>query len=198
MIAWQLLDNCLIIWWRLADDWLMTLDLIPINYLNWFVWIQSKMDDKWDRFLTIWQLPGNCLLTAYNWLMSAWWLPDDYLITHLWLPGLQSCLQFSCTHPKKNSFKILKTSSFYLTEGQPCIWYKVAKHQKEDSDVISCEELSSLKSLDLRRNRLTSLAEFRIPALKELYLSGNNSKMGPKSFWKYQNRHFWQNFSFWG
>jgi len=50
---------------------------------------------------------------------------------------------------------------------------QVAKHQKEGSDVISCEELSSLKSLDLRGNRLTSLSEFRIPALKELYLSGN-------------------------
>ena len=132
--------------------------------------------------------------------MSAWWLPDDYLITHLWLPGLQSCLQFSCTHPKKNSFKILKTSSFYLTEGQPCIWYKVAKHQKEDSDVISCEELSSLKSLDLRGNRLTSLAEFRIPALKELYLSGNIFKMWPNYLWNqiwiwfFVNQRVWEIF----
>ena len=47
---------------------------------------------------------------------------------------------------------------------------KVVK--KDENDVINCDYLSSLKSLDLRGNKLTSLSEFHLNGLKELYLSG--------------------------
>ena len=43
---------------------------------------------------------------------------------------------------------------------------------KDENDVINCDYLSNLKSLDLRGNKLTSLSEFHLNGLKELYLSG--------------------------
>lgn len=43
----------------------------------------------------------------------------------------------------------------------------------EDDDVIPCDALNSLRSLDLRDNQLSHLNEFSLPNLQELHLSGN-------------------------
>ena len=48
------------------------------------------------------------------------------------------------------------------------------KQQKFDFNLIGCDELNKLKILDLRSNKLTSLSEFQLIGLEELYLSGNH------------------------
>ena len=48
------------------------------------------------------------------------------------------------------------------------------KQQKFDFNLIGCDELNKLKMLDLRNNKLTSMSEFQLTGLEELYLSGNH------------------------
>ena len=44
--------------------------------------------------------------------------------------------------------------------------------KNEDQDLIKCESLSGLRSLDLRDNQLTGLREFRLESLVDLNLAG--------------------------
>ena len=46
-----------------------------------------------------------------------------------------------------------------------------SNHQDSDS-TLKCQDLVGLKVLDLRHNSLTTLDEFQLPSLQELYLSG--------------------------
>ena len=42
-----------------------------------------------------------------------------------------------------------------------------------DDPVIACEALDGLKTLDVRHNMLTTMSEFNLTNLQELYLAGN-------------------------
>ena len=61
------------------------------------------------------------------------------------------------------------TQGSSLQEVNICSLNQVGLH---DASILQCQNLTNLNLLDLRNNRLTTLEEFHLPALKQLYLSG--------------------------
>ena len=60
--------------------------------------------------------------------------------------------------------------------------------KNEDQDLIKCESLSGLRSLDLRDNQLTGLREFRLESLVDLNLAGQYISRNGNKVWYTKNR----------
>ena len=48
----------------------------------------------------------------------------------------------------------------------------ICSNHQDSNSILKCQDLVGLKVLDLRHNSLTTLDEFQLPSLQELYLSG--------------------------
>ena len=65
----------------------------------------------------------------------------------------------------------LRIANSSLENIEVCNTRKTHQH-KHDNELITCDDLKYLHTLDLRNNNLTGLSEFKLTALLHLYLSG--------------------------
>ena len=53
----------------------------------------------------------------------------------------------------------------------------ICSNHQDSNSILKCQDLVGLKVLDLRHNSLTTLEEFQLPSLQELYLSGTKKNI---------------------
>lgn len=70
----------------------------------------------------------------------------------------------------------------------------ICQKEEGEDNLIACSSLSSLRLLDLRDNQLSSLTEFSLDGLEEIYLSGNDRRLRKNMG---ISRFFWPMFLIW-